>query len=198
MNRIRSGFFLFVLSALTACGSQPVKDQYYSLVLAADDTPAPVTVEKPTKQIIVGPIQLARYLTQPGLAMQTGASQILVANHHFWAEPLDEAIGKVLVRDISQQVNAVAVDRAGGRWTQNGDCQLRVEFDKFHATENSQVVTTGRYWIHESNDTRKREFDIVRRLSTDGYAHAVHQLRATLATLAGEIVKQMSIDGTCL
>ena len=123
-----------------------------------------------------------------------------MANHHFWAEPLDEAIGKALVWDISNKVNNVAVDRASGRWTVGGDCQLRVEFDSFHATDDSRVVATGRYWIHETNPEQvtRKEFDIVQVLSADGYPQVVHQLRMSLETLAEEIVTQLSASNTCV
>ncbi|MDH3647773.1 MAG: PqiC family protein [Gammaproteobacteria bacterium] len=200
MNCIRTSFVVLALIGLTACASQPATDQYYSLVLAADSVTPTASAEKAETLIIVGPIQLARYLSQPGLPLQTGTSQIQTANHHFWAEPLDEAISKVLVGDISQRVDNVAVDRVAGRWTGDGDCQVRVEFDKFHPTENSQVVATGRYWIHESAGARvtKKEFEIVQTLSENGYAHAVHKLRASLAILASEIVGQMSASAVCL
>ena len=199
MNRVGNGFVVFVILGLAACASQPKEDHYYSLVLAADGDAALSNADSTDARIIVGPIQLARYLDQPGLAMQTGTSQIQSANHHFWAEPLDEAIAKVLVRDISQQSAVLAVERDTGRWTAKDGCLLRVEFDKFHATDESQVVVTGRYWIHDSKraEIAKREFDIVQTLSADGYPQAVRQLRVSLARLAGEIVEQVPNAREC-
>lgn len=199
MNRVGNSMIVFVVLILTACASQPKEDHYYSLVLAANDVTAAARTDTATARIIVGPIQLARYLDQPGLAMQVGSSQIRTANHHFWAEPLDEAIGKVLVRDISQRVGAVAVDRDAGRWTAGGDCRLRVEFDKFHATDDARVVVTGRYWIHDSGqaDVAQSEFNIVQTLSANGYPQAVRQLRVAIESLAAEIVEQLSKIGNC-
>lgn len=191
--------FVLLLLSLSACSSQPAKDQYYSLILQAGDATTSARSGAAKAQLIVGPIQLARYLDQPGLAMQLGANQIRIANHHFWAEPLDEAIGKLLVHDISSQVDEIAVDRDAGRWTDDGDCRLRVEFDRFHATQDSRVVTTGRYWVRDnsSGKSTKREFDLVRPLSDDGYSHAVRQLRATIASLSGEIVEHIVETAAC-
>lgn len=37
-----NSFVVIVLLGIMACGSNPVEDHYYSLVLAADDATAPV------------------------------------------------------------------------------------------------------------------------------------------------------------
>lgn len=200
MNRAGNNMVVFTVLALTACASQPKEDHYYSLVLAADSVAAAASTSTAATRIIVGPIQLARYLDQPGLAMQMGASQIRSANHHFWAEPLDEAIGKVLVRDLSRQSVALAVERDTGRWTAKDGCLLRVEFDKFHATDESQVVATGRYWIHDWDRTEitKKEFDFAQTLSSDGYPQAVRQLRTALANLAENVAEQLTDTGVCV
>ena len=191
MNRARAIGFLLVIG-LCACASKPIEDRYYSLVLAADDVAAPEPAEETSAQLIVGPIRLPAYLSQRGLAMQTGENEIQTANHHFWAEPLDEAITKVLVRDISQLTDAFAVEGEVGRWTANGNCRVRVEFDKFHPTHQSRVVSRGRYWISSSGETVKEEFDTFRTLSVDGYAHAVESLRDSLRALAELIVETAS------
>ena len=127
------------------------------------------------------------------------ANQIRTANHHFWADPLGEAIGKLLVRDISGQLDGIGVDRDAGRWTDDGDCHLRVEFDRFHATQDSRVVATGRYWVRDNaNDrTTKREFDLFRVLTGDGYSHAVLQLRATIEYLADDIAEHVVETAAC-
>ena len=87
--------------SLTACSSNPVADHYYSLVLAADDVMATDNAAVATARLIVGPVQLPEYLDKRGLIIQIDSSQLQTANHHFWAEPLEEAISKVLVRDTA-------------------------------------------------------------------------------------------------
>jgi uncharacterized lipoprotein YmbA len=168
---IRNSFLVIVLLGLMACGSNPVEDHYYSLVLAADDVMAPVRSEERKAQLIVGPIQLPEYLNRRGLAMQIDSNQIQTANHHFWAEPLEEAIG---------------------RWTDPGDCRLRIEFDKFHATDRSRVVSSGRYWISSADSDVRQEFDVTESISADGHAHAVAALRRSLGTLGKKGVEPIS------
>lgn len=188
---------VFVLLGLMACGSNPVEDHYYSLVLAADDVMAPVGTEESKAHLIVGPVRLPEYLNRRGLAMQIDANQIQTANHHFWAEPLEEAISKVLVRDIANLASGVTVDRDAGRWTDSGDCRLRIEFDKFHATDQSRVVSSGRYWVSSSDSDVKQEFEVTQTLSADGHANAVAALRRSLATLATQITNTIESHSQC-
>lgn len=195
MNRI--AIATAVCLVLTACGSNPVDDRYYSLVLAADDVRAPAKSAEPGTRLIVGPVVLPDYLDRRGLAMQVGSNEIVTANHHFWAEPLEEGIAKVLVRDIAILVNGVSVDRDAGRWSGQGDCRLRIEFDKFHPTDRSRVVSSGRYWISASETVVKREFDLSETLYGDGYAQAVAALRQSLETLAARIAESIENDSPC-
>lgn len=183
---------------LAACGSnRVVQDRYYSLVLAADDTAALSNDETAHARLIVGPVQLAGYLGGRGLPMQVGSNRIESAQHHFWAEPLDEAIGKVLVRDIAAHVDGVDVEREAGRFTRQEDCRVRLEFDAFHPTIESRVVTNGRYWISFGDESRRHAFNLTRTLTMDGYAHAVDVLRSTLASLAQQIAEDVQGAPAC-
>jgi uncharacterized lipoprotein YmbA len=173
----RHSLVVVVLLGLAACGSNPVQDNYYSLVLAADDVTAPVDTGESNPHLVVGPVQLPEYLQRRGIAMQIGANQIQTANHHLWAEPLEEAIAKVLVRDIADLASGVTVNRDAGRWSDSGDCRLRIEFDSFHATDRARVVGSGRYWLSSADREVRQEFDLTETLYGDGYAQAVAALR---------------------
>ena len=196
MIRIHGCMALLALLGLAACASNPVEDHYYSLVLAADDSTAP-DMAVANAMLIVGPIQLPEYLNKRGLTIQVDSNQVQTANHHFWAEPLDEAISKVLVRDIASRNNNLGVERDAGRWTGGGTCRLRIEFDKFHATNRSSVVSSGRYWVSSSDSTVKQEFDVTQRLSADGYGPAVAALRDSLDDLATQINETINNNSQC-
>ena len=129
--------------------------------------------------------------------MQVGPNRIESANHHFWAEPLDEAIAKVLVRDIAERTDQFVVERESGRWTTEADCRVRLEFDAFHPTHQSEVVASGRYWIVSEGEEERSEFSFSRRLNADGYANAVNELRSALETLANQIAGGVLASSAC-
>ena len=196
MTRTHGCIALVASLVLAACASNPVEDHYYSLVLAADDAATP-DMAVANAMLIVGPIQLPEYLNKRGLTMQVDSNQVQTANHHFWAEPLDEAISKVLVRDISRRNGNLGVERDAGRWAAAETCRLRIEFDKFHATNRSSVVSSGRYWVSSSESTVKQEFDVTQRLSADGYGPAVAALRESLDDLATQINETINSNSQC-
>lgn len=197
MKRFRSYLIVIVFLVLAACASSPVNEHYYSLVLATDNPEAPGHDNDAAAHLIVGPVHLPAYLSNRGLNIEVGANQIRTANHHFWAEPLEEAISKVLVLDIARLVDNLMVDRDAGRWTAEGDCRLRLEFDRFHATSDSRVVSSGRYWVSSPDGSVRGDFHTTRTLSADGYGHAVEMLRQSLGTLAAEIAVTIEDNPLC-
>ena len=61
------------------------------------------------------------------------------------------------------------------------------EVDSFQPTNESRVVTSGRYWITSANTNNRQKSNLTRTLKIDGYGHAVDVLRDTLETLAQQI-----------
>lgn len=199
MTRVRILLFTIVLAALAGCGSAgPVTpDRYYSLVLASGAAVA-TSNEDATGLLIVESIQLPDYLHGRSIAMQTGPNLIESARHHFWAESLQDAIAKLLTQDIARHTHSIDVDRDAGRRTDDEFCRLRVEFDAFHPTNQSQVVASGRYRISSELSSERREFSLKRTLTSDGYAHAVDELRSTLEMLAQQISDDVQAIPECV
>lgn len=191
---------LFCLTALmlSACSSSPViEDHYYSLVLAKSENTSPPDRQSASMRLIVGPVQLPSYLTARGLPLQVGPNRISSASHHLWAEPLDEAIAKVLARDLEAYSRGISVERESGRFTVDEDCRVRAEFDAFHPTNASRAVVKGRYWISSDDGNNRHEFELSRTLTDDGYAHAVDTLRGMLADLAQRIATDIENHNVC-
>lgn len=197
MIRVKPLILVLASIALSACATHSIDDTYYSLVLAADEGAAPAVDNDAARQLLLGPVVLPDYLDQRGINMQIGSSRIQSANHHFWAEPLDEGIGKVLVQDIANVSRGLAVDRQIGREKLHADCRLGIEFDKFHATDSATVVSSGRFWLSGNGERVRREFDLTRPLNADGYGHAVDTLRASLRSVAEMIGDAIDSSAIC-
>ncbi len=197
MRRIRNVFILLATAGLVGCGSTPIEDHYYSLVLAAGDSASSQTTDSPARELIVGPVTLPDYLDHRGISLQTGPNKIQSASHNFWAEPLDEAINKVLVQDIAKSSSELSVTRHLGRQSTAAVCRLGIEFDKFHATDDGAVVSSGRYWLSNDEGRIHREFSLRRKLRADGYAHAVNELRETLRSVAALVRASIDASTTC-
>ncbi len=184
---------LLSVACLAACATNSVQrpERYYSLVLAGSTQRAQLTV--PVVRWVLVPIRLPAYLHTQSIALQTAANRIESAHRHFWAEPLDDAIAKVLVAGIEQSHGGIAIERQAGRWTPVPACRLRVEFDAFHPTHDGRVRVSGRYWIATGETMSRRNFDQSATLASDGYAHAVDALRSSLDSLSAQIA--VTLDG---
>lgn len=196
---IRVKLLILILASinLAACASHSINDTYYSLVLAADKGAAANVDNDANRQLLLGSVVLPDYLDQRGINMQIGSSRIQSANHHFWAEPLGEGIGKVLVQDIASVSRGLAVDRQIGREKFHADCRLGIEFDKFHATDSATVVSSGRFWLSGNGERVRQEFDLTSPLRADGYGHAVDTLRDTLRSVAEMIGDAIDSSAIC-
>ncbi len=184
---------------LGACSSSPVKDNYYSLSLGSYDATNINSATKRPKKLSIVAVQLPRFLRQQGLVRQVGEHTIDLANHHLWGEPLDEGIGKVLIRELMAKSNTIFVEQNSGRWTADSHCTLRIEIDRFHVTDGNRVVSSGRYWLASADELKSvvKSFDNSNTLRRDGYNQVVAQLRTSLAQLAADIVAIIDDSEVC-
>ena len=171
---------------LAACGKKkvPVEDRYYSLVLEATELWRPQESSPDGPRVDLIRVTLPDFLMSRNLAIQVGTNEVKSARHHYWAEPLDEAVRKVLVWDLSAQLPEFNITRGLGR---NADCILTVEFDRLHVSDSSQVLVSGRYAMRIGDDATQREFDVSMPLRGDGYTSAVATMRRSLAKLSEEM-----------
>lgn len=193
MTITRNLLCIFIVLVLFACASSNKQVKYYSLTLNSDHQSLAVANNQANTEqthVIVEPIRLANFLRQEGLVLQVGDHEIVTANYHRWAEPLEEAIAKLVTHELNNKSNHYQFARRIGQWNQNATLQLRFEFDKFHATDNAKIVASGRYWLYEKNNTLRVDhaFNVSSSLTRDGYLHAVEKLEQAIGKLSDQII----------
>lgn len=188
MPWIRTTLFALLLG-LTACASAPIEEHHYSLLLDALNDADFVASADSDATLAVTSISVPVYLQSNNLVMQVGDNEILPARRHFWAEPLDDSIKRVLIYDMDRRLPDIAV---GSMPTDDG-CSLEVVFERFHATSEARVVVSGRYSLRSPNAQIERTFDTSRSLQAGGYANSISELRNSVNELAAELASE--IDG---
>jgi len=190
-----------VLGALIlgACASNVVQDTYYSLSPGNSEYQASTTDAQRKIRLTIAHITLPKFLQKQNLVMQSGAHTLVAARHHFWAEPLEDGIAKVLAQEIMQASSHLQVERNFGRWTSKSICSIRLEFDAFHPTEAGQILTSGRFWLQggENESPVIQSFSSKEDLQQDGYSQVVVQLRSSLQHVATGIVTSIEQSRTC-
>ena len=175
---------LFALVLSSGCLKQ-VTMQEFSLVLEAAEDWEPQVCEEHEARVDLVEVILPEYLMSRGFVVQRGSNAVVVAKHHFWAEPLDTAVHKVLVRDLSALLPTFDITTGSGSLA---DCTLLIDFDRLHASNTSRMLVSGRYTLNSSERVEHREFDVSLPLSDDDESTMVSVMRRALSNLSEEIV----------
>jgi len=185
---------MLIATCLAACVSGPAAPiEYYVLAppLAAADS----VVERSNKPtLVIENVDLAAYLRQTGMIIQTGDSQILVSRNHLWAESLELALPKALVRELQRQSDDYSYYLKSVDWVGETDYRLRLRIDSLQSTDRGEVVSAGRYQLVSAANPASPvlvDFTFARDLEQDGYAYAVEQIGLLIGQIAGAILTSM-------
>ena len=162
MMRIILVLFVFILTAC-ATTSEP---QIHSYFLELEKGAEPNAIKKGVADVKV---QVARYLAQPGIVLQTGPNQLTAAHYHRWAEPLTEGIRRVLARRLSVETSPEV------------GMTLSVEFYRFHGTRDGNALAAGHWSLFDGQKPRplhQQSFDLKKPLNQAGYEALVQSLSA--------------------
>ena len=190
LPRLVPGLVLIVI-CLAACASGPATPiEYY--VLAPQVSAADSVVERSNRPaLVIENVDLAAYLRQTGMIIQTGDNQILVSRNHLWAESLEHALPKALVRELQRQSDDYSYYLKSVDWVGETDYRLRLRIDSLQSTDRGEVVSAGRYQLISAAAPGSPvvvDFNLARDLDQDGYAYAVEQIGLLIGQIAGAIL----------
>ncbi len=173
-------FFLILFALiLTACASTPEPQIHsYFLEIEADAEPGAVNTG-----IVDVNVQVARYLTQPGIVLQTGPNQLTAAHYHRWAEPLSEGVRRVLARQLN-----VNRSLASG-------VTVSLELFRFHGTRDGNALVAGHWSIFDGQKQQplyQQSFDLKQPLPQAGYEALVQTLSTLLDSVSRDIMTYLT------
>ena len=193
---IRPIILSLIAGSLSFCASEPVQLHYY---LLSADTQQGVSVRTSNQQtaVVVDSIVLADYLQQSGIVLQTSETQIQISKRHLWAETLETALPKLLFKELQNHSTKFDFYLRYADFVPRSDYRLLVQIDSFQATDNGEVICSGRYQLvpqAEEEELISVDFTFNRDLHADGYDHAIDQLRL----LVGDIAENILSNATAL
>jgi uncharacterized lipoprotein YmbA len=174
---------LLLLSA--GCASAPAETTRYLLRPAT--LPASGVTTDGTK-VGIGSVQVASYLDQPGIVLETAPLEVHPAYYHEWAEPLGEGVRRYLRTALSRDLGFEVADDSSGR--RNWSYEVRVTIDEFHGTLSGEARLVAAWQIlPQSSATPLHAARFVDRepLGRDGYAGLVEAERRLLDRFAKAI-----------
>lgn len=141
----------------------------------------------------LGRLEVAPYLDQPGVVVETEAHTVRAARHHLWAEPLEEGLRRLLRAEVSR---ALEVDVEGDPDRRSlWDCAVDVRIDQLHGTLDGKARLVARWRLdHRSEDEPAQVFRLVRTapLASGGYPGLVAAEIDLVRQLAGAIARSVA------
>ena len=173
-----------------ACASEPLSLSYYLLSSPnAEQTRHQAIAAK--KVIVIEDVEMAAYLRQSGIVMQTSGNQLQISKQHLWAENLELAVPKLLAMSMQSQSTEYQVYVRNLDFVPEAKYGLRVHIDNLQATDSGEVISSGRYQLIDNEDSTNSfavDFYFERDLQQDGYSHAVEKIRELLNDIASDVV----------
>lgn len=134
---------------LQACGSSP-SVRYYGL------QPIETVYRQSAAELPIlgiGPLRMPEYLERSQMVTRGEGSEMLVADFHRWAEPLDQAIHRTLASNVDSLVETATVIAFPYNALINVDYRLVGRIERFDADLNGLAVLVVQWTVGESDGT---------------------------------------------
>jgi uncharacterized lipoprotein YmbA len=144
--------FSIVLAAcvLYGCGSSPPA-RFYTL-----DAPAATAAASASASysVVVGPVTVPDIVDRPQLVVRTGAHQVEIAELARWAEPLRDAIPRVVAAGMQKRLANARVTASTPTLAAAADYRVAIAFDRIEAAPGDSVNVEAVWTIAMKDQTR--------------------------------------------
>jgi len=182
--------------ALPGCGllSAPTDSTRYAVLASLDELPgeaAPgVAAQNSSVRVGLGPVTLPEYVRRPEIVSRVNGTRIVLSATERWAEPLDEALVRVLAIDLERSLGVGRIVDYPWYECDRPAQQIEIAFSRCERDETGNVVVVARWSLRDlEGGTAPIEKDsrIVRETTGSGGASTALALSQALAELSREI-----------
>lgn len=140
---------LLAIVMISGCGTVR-KTDYYQLDEATNRS---LTGVEKGKIVGLGPIQLPEYINRPQIITRSSAHRMNISEFHRWVEPLNDSIKRMLVINLSNNLNSNRIYWIP-RVERQFPLELRVAIDigRFDGQLGDKVTLESRWSIFDKND----------------------------------------------
>ncbi len=175
------------LLAFAGCASKPPPVTYY--LLRADPVEGTSSVSGEPERAGIGRIVVAPYLLDSqGLMLETAPGEVVPANQHRWAEPLDSGLLWYMRSEIR---SALGSEIGGGLADrQSWDYLIELAISRMHGTMGGRALLEAQFVITPVDRRRlpvQGRFSKSTALTAEGHVALVAAQRTLLSEFAGQI-----------
>jgi uncharacterized lipoprotein YmbA len=146
MNMLRTGALVMTCIAIpqlvSGCIGTSPATRYYAFT--ASDY---VNKTEGDLKISVGPFEIPEYLNRPQIIIREQGTALKVLKSDRWAEPLTEAVGRRINRDLSNQITSGLVYQFPSVTDISPDYRIRGRISNFEASTDGTVVLRLRWGV---------------------------------------------------
>jgi len=186
VRALLSLFGLAGAGTLLGCASPP--ERLYTL--SAPDPPAAAI--SATYHVVLGPVTIPEAVDRPQLVVRHSAVRVVALEQERWAEPLREAVPRVLVETMRNQSPSVSVTSLRTGVPVRADLRVIVDVIRFDAVPGQHVVIEARWWLRSSDGKAEREGTSLARVTVQGGPQDYDALVAAEASGLAEIGADLS------
>ena len=149
-TRKAHGFVLLLVAAiLAACGGAPVHESFYTLSLPASGGAAMPSSASPA--IFVGPVSVPEAVDRTQMVLRTGANEVEISEQYRWAEPLKNAIPRVIGETLSRELGTSRVLTSRSAAALPVDYRVAIEVQRFDSSF-ADGATVDALWTISAKD----------------------------------------------
>ncbi len=177
---------LLLVVLLAGCASQAIEPSYYLLRSEQDLSSSTLST---SRDFSLGAVEIAPYLDQPGLVMETADGQMRPASQNLWAEPVFDGVRNFLATEIAQ---AHGQELLPAKLTSNTTV-VNIRIDQLHGTLDGKATHSGLLVAGRVADevVALNRFSESRALEASGYSALVDAEKVLLAELAQKIAASL-------
>ena len=177
--------YLLILALLAGCAGQPTEPSSY--LLRSSHELQTRTLE-PSTEFSMGTVEVASYIDQPGLVLETDNGEMHHARNNLWAEPVYEGVRNFLVISISHLSN---MDLLPHKLAQT-PIVLDIYIDQLHGTREGSAKLAALWWLRSGDQlVSAHQFSEEKSLESAGYPALVKAEEALLEDLARAIANTL-------
>ncbi len=143
---IKRSLWTALVVCVASCGSSPPVD-YYTLQPIADSG---AVTPRDARVIALGPLEVPGYLDRPQLVTQSSEGKVKVDELSRWAEPLAEALPRVLTANVDALMDSVVVVSFPYGARMRADYRLAGRIIRFDADRSGTAVLEAQWGVQDA------------------------------------------------
>lgn len=116
---------------LVACIGKSKPTRYFILSKEAKNRIEPLKPIKQPMLVLVGPLELAKYLDRTNIIQRSSANELIISNLDAWGEGLDKSIVRVISQNLSQYLPAKSLVISSWPNLASADIEIPLAIDRF-------------------------------------------------------------------